>query len=147
MKLSTLMLLLTASFLAAGCGTTPADKDLLQGAWYLVAEEEDGKATPIDQINAKSNKLIFQGEKYDLMMRKGSIEKGTFSVDSTKTPKTITLSPKEGIGDGGSREGIYDLQENVLKVCIAELNKERPTAFATKLNSGHQMQNYKRVPK
>ena len=148
MRLSSLMLLLTASFLAAGCGSTPADKDILQGAWYLTAEETDGKPTSPAQMNAMDAKIIFQAEKYALKNRGNTIEQGTFSVDPSKTPKTVTFLPKSGLWDGTPKEGIYAFEEDALKVCYAaELNKERPTGFTTQLNSGHLMQKYKRVPK
>jgi len=148
MKLGRLLLFPCALFLCIGCGSNSADKDLLQGSWYQVAEQFDGKNLSVARIDATAGKLIFQGEKYAFRSGRDTIEQGTFTVDPSKTPKTIDfISKSSGLSEGGSRLGIYDLQENGLKVCIAELNKERPTEFATTVGSGLELKTYKRVPK
>ncbi len=146
MKLSPLMLFLAISLLAAGCGSA-SDNDLLQGAWYMISEESDGKPTPMDQINTLNPRLIFQGERYGFKSAGKTVEQGTFTVDSSQSPRTITLKPKGSFTEGATKEGIYDLQEDVLTICVGEISKERPGAFKTQLNSGNSLQKYKRVPK
>jgi uncharacterized protein (TIGR03067 family) len=149
MKRSPLMLFLALSFFpffVAGCGSS-SDKEVLQGAWYMVSEEADGKATPMDQINTLNPRLIFQGENYGFKAGGQTVERGTFTVDSSKSPRAISLKPKGSFTEGATKAGIYDLQEDILLICIGELNKEGPKAFKTELNSGNELKKYKRVPK
>jgi uncharacterized protein (TIGR03067 family) len=64
-------------------------------------------------------------------------------VDPTPNPKTIDI-----LGDrlfnvykmpskGMTCKGIYSLEEDTWKICLALVGKERPTDFASKPKSGH----------
>jgi uncharacterized protein (TIGR03067 family) len=54
-------------------------------------------------------------------------QKMLFTIDPTKSPKQITMTlPK---ADGKKMEGIYELKDSKLRVCVGSPGKERPTEF------------------
>ena len=59
-----------------------------------------------------------------------AIGESDFSVDSTKEPKEIDMTS----GNGVSR-GIYEFQNDQLRICYGKPGANRPKEFATKPNS------------
>jgi hypothetical protein len=50
-----------------------------------------------------------------------------------------------GSGDDGGGKGIYELNGDTLKSCVASPGKERPTEFSAKAGSGHTLRVFKCV--
>jgi uncharacterized protein (TIGR03067 family) len=74
-----------------------------------------------------------KGNNYTVFRFSKAVGKGTFTLDATRTPKTIDLTP------AGAKPilGIYKLEKETLTICYGEPGKPRPTAFAAKAGSGH----------
>lgn len=53
--------------------------------------------------------------------------------------KFIDISPTAGPDRGKTYRGIYELNDNELKVCTASPGKERPNDFTSKTGSSHQL--------
>jgi uncharacterized protein (TIGR03067 family) len=97
-----------------------SDKDKLQGKWKLTAATKAGQEIPaefVDMISAsiKADKLVLTFANKDIEI--------TFKIDETKKPRQIDMSR-----DNKDMAGIYELNGDVLKICIAEGN-ERPKEF------------------
>ena len=73
--------------------------------------------------------------------------KSKFSIDPSKKPKTIDYSINGGPLVGLTMFGIYELDGDRVKFCLATPGKERPTGFATKLDDGQTMTVWKRETK
>jgi uncharacterized protein (TIGR03067 family) len=130
-------------------GTTAAQDDAaktelkkLEGTWATVSIEAAGqKVTDEDKI--KSRKLTTKGEKYTLKVGDETVQ-GTIEINPTKKPKTIDAKADSGTNKGKTLLGIYELDGDSLKICLALPGKDRPAAFATAAENGQQLVVYKR---
>lgn len=121
--------LLTAAVAALAVAAAPADADraALRGTWVLEAATLEGRDHADD---FRGMKLILDGDRYTLDFEKNT-DKGTFTLDPTKTPKRIDVRSAEGPFKGKTLPGIYELKGDTLRVCLDGDGKadKRPTAF------------------
>ena len=101
---------------------TKDDKTLLQGRWYAVAEETEGKALSKDDI-ATLNKILDVSSDEFRMERTSGGKRGSY-VGTIRLGQGDgqKLFDFEGKGPGGSQielHGIYEMTEDVFKVCFA----------------------------
>jgi uncharacterized protein (TIGR03067 family) len=72
-------------------------------------------------------RVNFFGDEYILTTDVGAAPRAAYRLDPTRTPKGIdVVSPR-----GELWPGIYDLQGDILILCLEEGGGGRPTAFAT----------------
>jgi uncharacterized protein (TIGR03067 family) len=128
-----------ATSLLVAADTPKTDQDRIQGAWVMVARETNGQADDPASFKKQAT-LVFEGDKVIVKMGTRSADLGSFTLDPTKTPKFYNRT----YPDGTPRYGIYELEGDTLKICIADLGKERPTTFATKPGDGTSLLIYKR---
>ena len=135
------------SLLALLCLTTPifaadADDELAEfaGTWQLVSAVRDGKETP-EEVVRKIRVVIKDGKHTVHFGDEVAIKEIPFTFDATKEPKETT----DTLPDGKTIKGIYKLEGEMLTSCVAEPDKDRPTAFASKAGSGHTLRVFKRV--
>lgn len=126
--------------LAAGCllalgvdagNASKQDQQAIQGKWRFIERTKRGeKEKPDPGVH-----LVFKAEEWQLL-DKGKVDKtGRFNLDATKKPKTIVVSEGEN-----RRYGIYLLEKDKLKVCIAPQGKEQPPAeFASTAENGNDL--------
>ena len=96
------------------------DEAVVRGAWTAVSGESGGKNLPA----LRGYRMTFDDGKVTVRFA-GETKQGTFKLDPKSTPKSIDL----GL-DGGTGLGIYSLEGDTLKLCLAEGGKvERPTKF------------------
>ena len=143
-----LALLITAAAALPILADPPQDdavkKELkkLEGSWATVSIEAAGqKVTDEDKI--KTRKLSTKGDKYTLKVGDETVQ-GTIEINPTKKPKTIAVKPESGTNKGKTLLGIYELDGDSLKICLALPGKDRPAAFATAAENGQQLVVYKR---
>jgi uncharacterized protein (TIGR03067 family) len=114
------------------------EMERLQGTWQLVSVETEGKAPSEDVI--KTIRVVIAGNKHTVHVGDQVAAKEIpFTIDPTKTPKEVT----DKLPDGTEIKGIYELDGDTLKSCVAAPGKERPTAFAGK--GGNTLRVFKRV--
>jgi len=114
------MLVLVVVGLCPASADDKKDQDALQGTWAVVSATRGGK--PNDSI--KNDKLVFEGTTVTVKTASGRDEPATFKLDSSKSPKTIDIMPKEG---DQKIQGIYKLSGDMLEICFNR--DERPTEF------------------
>jgi uncharacterized protein (TIGR03067 family) len=138
-----LLLGLTGLLLGADAPKSDLDKEYerFRGTWKFVSIETDGMKVP--EATFKDATLILDGEKFSYKDANGTVH-GTFSVEPAKKPKLIAITFTDGPEKGQTLLGIYDLEGDVYKVCLAVLGKGRPTEFASKQGSGHVLEILKR---
>ncbi len=115
------------------------DRDRIQGTWILVSSESDGVSRPAESLRAGKVLMIFEADRMTARMGDRSAVLGTFALDPTKTPKAYDRT----YPDGSPRPGISELEGETLRICIAPLGKNRPTAFTTKPGDGRTLLVYK----
>jgi uncharacterized protein (TIGR03067 family) len=99
------------------------DRDNIQGSWAVSTGEKAGRRAPAEGL--KDVRVTFAGGKFTWKTGEKETE-GTFSLDTTKTPREISMS-----AEGNKLAGIYRLEGDELKVCVG-IGDDRPTDFVTK---------------
>jgi uncharacterized protein (TIGR03067 family) len=110
------------------------DLDRLQGTWLLVSGKRDGQTIPEEVV--KKATLVVEGNRYKISDDVGTAAEGTFAIDPGKSPKWLDATPSAGPTKGKTWLGIYTVEGNIHKACIAPPGKERPREFASPEGSG-----------
>jgi uncharacterized protein (TIGR03067 family) len=125
----TLLLLLFVS--GSGCSNKPDDglKEF-QGTWQLVLQDDRrGKADP---EAVKKTTIIVQKDRYKVAQEGKVADEFVIRLDPEKKPAEIDFVILDGPNQGKTEKGIYVLEGNKLKICVADMGKDRPTEFALK---------------
>jgi uncharacterized protein (TIGR03067 family) len=135
-----------ALLLVAADDRDEAKKEIerFEGTWTYVSLEIEGNKAPQDSY--KGAKLVIKGDKFTAHQGEEVLH-GTFKVDTSKKPKTIDVTFSDGPDKGKIMRGIYELDNDTYKVCIAMPGKDRPAKFETKKDSGHVLEVLKREKK
>src|SRR5262245_153571 len=114
-----------------------ADIELLQGAWKVVNTQNQNEM----QNAGAYSKLVIKGDRFGW----STPDYGTFKLDSTKTPKTIDYWIGSVSDPSKAYQGIYELNGDIFRDCMAPPGQPRPTDFSTPPGSGRTMQTFQRV--
>ena len=109
------------------------DLDLLQGTWSVTSLEVEGQkmtAGILDgaQIVIKGNRFTSSGM--------GAVYKGTLKIDSSAKPARLDMNFSAGPEKGNTNLGIYKLDGDTWKLCLAMRGDVRPSKFASQPGSG-----------
>jgi uncharacterized protein (TIGR03067 family) len=131
-------------------GAAPDDavkKDLaqLQGEWSMVSFEIDGKASPPEDV--KKGRRTCRGNETTLTSDGQLLIKAKFTLDPAKKPKAIDYQSLDGVWNGMSLLGIYEVEGDTLKFCVAEPGVDRPKEFSAKQGSRQILVVWKREKK
>jgi uncharacterized protein (TIGR03067 family) len=123
-------------------GADPAEDakkeiEKFRGTWKWISMESEG--TKLPEATFKDSRLIMDGDKFIARDPKETLS-GTFTVSVIRKPKTIDVIFDEGPEKGKVFKGIYELEGDTYKVCIALPGKDRPTEFVSKPESGQVLQ-------
>ena len=121
------------------------DKAQLQGEWTLVSGERGGQAFSADYM--KNSKRVAKGDETTVTIQGQLFMKARFTLDPSKSPKTIDYSVTDGLYAGNTQLGIYELDGDKVKYCFSVHGKERPTNFTTKPEDGRTLSVWKREQK
>jgi uncharacterized protein (TIGR03067 family) len=146
MKPMCFLLLTTGALLAVNSrdkdDAAKGDLDKLAGTWVTVSLVNNGK-TLVDEKNppkdGSATKLAYEGNKWLIKVGDKTVASGTFNVDATKTPKEIDIFDESGMKNDKTKLGIYELDGDTYKYCLAPAGKPRPTEFTSKEGSGHSL--------
>jgi len=112
-----------------------------EATWRFVSIEVDGMLVPEEAFREDS--LVLKGKQFTSTVQ-GRTTSGAFKIDPTVTPKTIDITLTDGSGKNITQKGIYELERDNQKICMAAPAKPRPTEFVSKPDSGHIIQVLKR---
>jgi uncharacterized protein (TIGR03067 family) len=119
------------------------DHKLIEGTWRIVALEINGEKS--DEEDAMKLTVVNGSDgTWSVRSEGNEISKGTSTIDPTKKPKTIDLTPTEGGGKDKAHLGIYELGEKTRKLCFAPPGKDRPTKFSSTPGSEHILVTFER---
>jgi uncharacterized protein (TIGR03067 family) len=117
------------------------DKEQLQGTWLARTAERNGKVIfKVIFEKKEDNNLIwvFDGNKVTMLHEKGADPaddwKASFKLNTGKNPKEIEFKVEQGVNEGQTLLGIYELKGEELKLCIGSPQSKRPAKFATTKN-------------
>jgi uncharacterized protein (TIGR03067 family) len=119
------------------------DAERLLGTWELMSGVLNGTPLPEEQRRVGRLELT----KDSLIFRAGNqMNVAKYEIDATRLPRTIDLYTNEasaaGIVPGA---GIYELDGDTLRLCLAERGKPRPTEFASPPGSNFMLMVLKRA--
>jgi uncharacterized protein (TIGR03067 family) len=139
-------LILVSSLLVVSAGAgqdnpNKGDLDKLRGTWLAVSLVNDGKTLVDDKTPPKdpATKLAYDGTKWMIKVGDKTVAAGIFKIDATKTPKEIDILDESGMKNDKTKLGIYELDGDTYKFCLAPAGKPRPTEFTSKAGSGHSL--------
>lgn len=109
-----------------------------EGTWRTVAIQVGGKDLPAERF--KTSRLICKGRDFTAINDAGTT-RGTFSVDTTKSPKAMDISITDGSAKGAIFRNIYELKGDTYKLCGSTTSgKDRAKEFDSKPGSGYIIQ-------
>jgi uncharacterized protein (TIGR03067 family) len=108
-----------------------------KATWRFVDIEAEGQKVPKKAF--EKDTLVLKGNEFASYVA-GKVVHGLFKIDPTAKPKTIDIIFTEGPGKGHSQKGIYELDGDTQRICIALPDQPRPTEFGSKAGSGHVME-------
>jgi uncharacterized protein (TIGR03067 family) len=122
------------------------DLETFKGTWRLSSREEDGKKNSEEEIKDLIATIDGSGK---VSVRRGDklINEGTVKLDPTKKPKTVDVTFTGGERKGQAVVGIYELEGDTFRVCVARPGDERPAELSAKAGSGHTLVVYQREKK
>jgi len=121
-----LYIALTSIMFTAFAADTAGDAKSLEGTWKQVKAQLSGQPMSDDLVKSitlkmdKGNYEVFVGDKPD---------KGTYTIDSTTQPKSMTVTGTEGPNQGKTFPAIYDLNGDTLRICYDLSGAKKPTEF------------------
>jgi uncharacterized protein (TIGR03067 family) len=144
---ATYFLLLAAGTLVAADDRSKADPskgdlDKLRGTWLTVSLVNDGKTVADEKTPPKAGpatKLVYEDNKWMIKVGDKVVARGIFKIDATKKPKEIDVMDESGVKNDKMRLGIFELDGDTYKFCLAPAGKPRPTEFTSKAGSGHSL--------
>lgn len=109
-----------------------ADLDALQGSWEQVYMEADGIASPPD-AHAEAGAVTTIAANHFAVHSVGGtlLLEGTFTLDATTRPKSITWMDSFGPDAGKQLPASYLLDEGIFAFIAADEGAPRPTVFRT----------------
>lgn len=133
------LLLLTGSVFAV---PAPVHRDyrLLECKWLCVrVERGTWSADFVPAANREKFIAVCAAGKISLpRLGASSAQEGTFRLDPSQEPKSIDLVLTKGPYEGMVLEGIYQVSENTLQLCLplSPLKGDRPKQFTTENSTG-----------
>ena len=107
-------------------------KDLaqFQGEWTMVSGTADGQAMP-DTLRTTARRVC-KGAETTVTVGGQLMLKARFTIDPSKTPRTIDYQMTDGWTKGKKQLGIYELEGDTVKFCFGAPDGERPADFTSK---------------
>ena len=133
--------LTVAASLTAFATDAPKDDKLVQGSWMPTNADWGGE--PLTEAVLKSISLKLENGKYDVSVA-GEPDKGTYTLDSTSKPKSMTITGTEGPNNGKTFPAIYELKGDTLRICYDLSGAKRPTEFKSIAGTKLYLVTYKR---
>ena len=139
-SLSLVALVAFATFARPADDAAKAESKKFQGTWQLVSAVSDGKKT--DKATVAKIRVVIAGDKHTVYFDGKAIAKEIpFVLDPSKKPKEVT----DTLPDGKQIKGIYELDGDRLKSCVAPVGRDRPKEFSGKEGTGHTLRVFERV--
>lgn len=139
------LMLLAASFavLAPRCPAEDSldqaiekERKVLQGTWRMTYLEIDGNRVAEDDFKKLSVVNAADGS-WTLRVDDNDLNKGDSTLDPTAKPKTVDFTPSDGDNAGKLHLGIYDLDGDTRRLCVAPPGQPRPKEFSSNAGSQH----------
>jgi uncharacterized protein (TIGR03067 family) len=109
------------------------DLKLLQGTWSVTSLEVEGQEMP-DSMLADA-RILIEGNHFTTTGM-GAVYEGTLKLDASRRPPQVDMKFDEGPEKGNTNLGIYKLDGDTWKLCLATRGSVRPSKFESTPGSG-----------
>jgi len=109
------------------------DLDLLQGSWNVSELEMEGQTISGGMLS--NARVVITGNRFE-SIGMGAVYEGTVTLNSSAVPHQLDMKFDAGPEKGNTNYGIYELDGNTWKICLATRGKIRPLAFSAAAGSG-----------
>ena len=109
------------------------DLKLLQGTWTLTGLKIDGQEMSNSMF--ADAQVVVKGDRFTTTGM-GSVYKGLLTLDAAADPPQIDMKFDAGPEKGNTNLGIYKIDGDTWKLCLATRGSVRPTRFAATPGSG-----------
>ena len=109
------------------------DLDLLQGSWTVAALEVDGQTMPAAML--ADARIAITGSRF-ASTGMGATYEGILELDTSANPPRLDMKFDAGPEKGNTNLGIYQLDGDTWKLCLATRGTVRPANFASTPGSG-----------
>jgi uncharacterized protein (TIGR03067 family) len=119
-----------------------APRTELEGEWQMVSGVMNGSA--MNKSDVQWVKRTMTGNETTVTAGPQVMLKATFTIDPSTSPKTIDYILDHGPGKGKGQLGIYELEGDLLTVCMAAPGAARATKFESIKGDGDTFTVWKR---
>jgi erythromycin esterase len=125
-----------------------AQKELkqLQGRWRGVSMKQDGQELALEGALANLE-IVIKGNERTTKAGETIFSRAVFSMNPTATPKTIDVTITEGTQAGKTLLGVYELDGDTYRICLAKPGDPRPQKIESKRGSGQTLTVLARAPR
>jgi uncharacterized protein (TIGR03067 family) len=113
----------------------------LQGLWNITSLEVDGAALPPGSFTGAG--IEVKGDRF-VSMGMGAAYGGSITVNAGAKPRKLSLQFIEGPETGNINNGIYELDGDHWRICLATTSGPAPVRFATSPGSGFALETLER---
>jgi uncharacterized protein (TIGR03067 family) len=148
MKLNFSMIVLAAAPCLVGCTAATQRMDTannLQGTWSCVSAMVDGRALPPE--TTRLLRLTLTQDRYKTVKGEEILFDSTYTLNSSVNPRQINMVGTEGELTGKEAQGIYALEDGLLRICYRMPGLGRPIAFESPTGSNSYYTIWKRDPR
>jgi len=117
------------------------DFDKLRGTWLTESLVNNGKTLVDEKTPAKEpiTKLVYEGNKWIIKVGDKTVASGKFAIDASKKPTHIDIMDESGTKNDKTKLGIYEIDGDRYKYCLAPAGKPRPKDFTSEEGSGYSL--------
>jgi uncharacterized protein (TIGR03067 family) len=133
------------SVLAGQSEAAKQDMAQLQGEWSMATAGGGGQSVLGSMF--KNSRRVCKGDETSVTVGGQLLMRATFSLDPSKTPKTIDYHVTAGSNSGKDLLGIYELDGDTVRFCFSAPGFARPTDFDSKPGDGRTASRWKRERK
>jgi uncharacterized protein (TIGR03067 family) len=130
---------------STGLGADPKspakESAVLNGKWTLTSGVTSGEKMTDEVL--KSIQLVLANGKYTAKVGDDT-DQGTYKIDQSTTPNTLTLTGTSGPNKGKTMLAIFELEKGTLKVCYDMSGKAFPKEFESKPSTSSFLATYER---
>jgi len=119
--------------------------DNLTGTWTCVSATIDGKELPKE--TAALLRLTLTQDRYKTEKGPDVLFDSSYRVDTSQTPRHISMIGTEGDLKGKEAQGIYSIDNDILRICYTMPGGNRPEKFESAAGSKAYLVIWKREPK
>lgn len=130
MKVISFKCVLLALVCTDACTATTSNMnrdDDLQGTWTCISATIDGKELPKE--TAALLRLTMTQDRYKTEKGRDILFDSTYRVDASRSPRQISMVGTEGDLKGKEAQGIYSIEEDILRICYTMPGSDRSEKF------------------